>query len=126
MRNIPFNYRLSFLLPPPLWFGGPAIPTIYGCRVAVSDGLVGITGPSRQAVFEQAATLVRSAGRRAPPLSIAVRLSSPYLAGGCDSWSMIVGADVAFSPTAIDPYFPALDIGPAPRPPPVKQMSSSS
>lgn len=109
-------YRLSFLLP-----GGATAPSGFhqpspeGCALSVSWPLVLITGPSRKAVFDHASRLLRITCRHLPPTSIAATLVTPARPPGQDAWSIIVGADVAFSPTSLDPEFP---IPPFERPPP--------
>jgi hypothetical protein len=108
MRSHPDLYRLTFLLPA----GANARPGTHqpspdGCALTVRFPLVEIMGPSRGAVFEHAARLLRLACRGLPPLSIASVLATPARPAGRDSWSIIVGADVAFSPTGLDPSFPA-------------------
>jgi hypothetical protein len=117
MRSHPDLFRLTFLLPP----GADARPGTHqpsadGCALTVRFPLAEITGPSRPAVFEHAARLLRVACRGLPPLSIGANLESPARPAARDAWSIIVGADVAFSPTGIDPELPR----PAePRPPPL-------
>jgi hypothetical protein len=94
-------------------------------------GLVSVMGPSREAAFETAAGIGSAACAGLPPQSISVRLytfppeekndgrdwlhvSTP--SGGVDGWTMIVGADVAFAPTALGATFPEIQAArPAPR-----------
>lgn len=116
MRS-PHEYRLSFLLPP----GARAEPGVHqpsghGCAVRVTRPLAEIAGPSREAVFDQAARLVRIACRGLGPLSISAVLMTPSRPSGRDSWQIIVGADVSFAPTAIDAAFPNA------RPPPCLEL----
>lgn len=95
-------------------------------------GLVTIMGPSRDAIFDVAASVARQACAGLPEQSIAIRVYarpieresatrdwlhvSTESLGAVDGWSMIVGAEVAFSPTALDSYFPKLE--PMARPAP--------
>jgi hypothetical protein len=76
-----------------------------GCAIEVDPPLVRIRGDSREAVFDTAAEVVRTLpGSR--PLSLSGILHSPARPSGFDRWTIIVGAEVAFSPTALDPHFP--------------------
>ncbi len=105
MSSSPGSYRLSFALPRDwrLSYGGPQ-PAANGCFLTIQHYLVAVQGRSRDAVFEDAAELFRSVLRMAPgPLSIAATLETPH---GKDTWSIILKADVAFSPTSLDPQFP--------------------
>lgn len=109
MRSHPELFRLSFLLPDGVKAcPGSHQPSPHGCRVNVTAGsLVEITGPSREATFEHCAAFFRVARRATQrPFSIAATLVTPIRPAGRDSWSIIVGADVAFSPTSLDPHFP--------------------
>ena len=108
MCSHPARYRLFFLLPAglridPCWFE----PNADGCALSIEAGLVQVTGPSRAAVFDQAAVLLRLVHRAKPAAVITATLESPVPAPGRDGWSIIVGAPIAFSPTSLDPYFPA-------------------
>lgn len=121
MRCHPALFRLSLLLPAGARVEpGSHQPSGEGCRLRANGPLVEIAGPSREAVFEHTARLLRVAcganlaGQR-PPLSIAATLATPARPSGRDTWSIIVGADIAFSPTALDPHFPNRDhTGPPP------------
>lgn len=111
MRSPP-TYLLTFLLPDGVSAAaGSTLPDDDGCAVGIDRGtFVEIRGPSRQAVFDRAAVLLRAACRGRGALSILALLRTPARAysqssaGGRDDWTIIVGADVAFSPTAIDPH----------------------
>lgn len=84
-------------------------PCLHGCLLRVeATGLVSIEGPSRERVFEQAARFIRVHAKGLPPQAIAAVLQTPpaYAPPGRDGWSIIVGADVSFSPTAIEPHLP--------------------
>lgn len=110
MRSRPASYRLMFLLPK----GASAVGTktaSAGCEIHVSPPMVSICGPSRERVFDLATGLIVHACQGLPPLSIAAILVSPPPVSGSDSWSIIVGAGVAFSPTSLDPHFPRAAAG---------------
>lgn len=104
----PESFILSFMLPKGVELRPAEIDVaVYGCKIRFERPVVKVFGPGREAVFSCAATVVLRAGGIHPgPRSIAALLKSPPPASGVDSWSIIVGAEVAFSPTAIDPYFP--------------------
>ena len=116
MRGSPAAYRLSFMLPASVFLGvqpGRHQPCLHGCLLTVAPaGLVTITGPSRQSVFDQAARFLRVHCKGCGPQSIAAVLVSPpvYCPAGRDSWSIIVGASVAFAPTALGAEIPPLPI----------------
>jgi hypothetical protein len=65
-----------------------------------------VDGPSRELVLEETARLLREICRGLGPLSIAATLESPPPGSGRDGWTIIVGADIAFSPTALGATFP--------------------
>jgi hypothetical protein len=122
MRCHPGSYRLSFLLPAGTHVdSGIHQPSPDGCLLRVDRMLVEISGPSREAVFEHATRLLRVSALGRPPLSIAATLSTPTRPPGRDTWSIIVGADVAFSPTSLDPHLPGPDQA---RPPPDLEVAS--
>lgn len=113
MRCHPGSYRLSFLLPRgALACPGSHRPSPDGCLLHITYPMAEIIAPSREAAFEHAARLLRVScrGQRA---SIAARLETPSRPVGSDAWTIVVGADVAFTPTGLDPYFPKPE-----RPPP--------
>lgn len=113
MRSHPGSYRLSFLLPAGTSVdSGSHRPSPDGCTLNVTFPLAEILGPSREAVFEHAARLLR-VSCRGQRCAIAARLETPARPSGSDTWSIIVGADIAFSPTSLDPQFPSA----AARPP---------
>jgi hypothetical protein len=116
------SHLLHFMLP-----GGaapiraPAGGWPHRCMVEIGRIMVQVLGPSREAVFESAGLIVRQACHALPPQAIAARLytlppeqrsnerdwlhvAAPH--GAADGWTIITGAEVAFSPTALDPYFP--------------------
>lgn len=110
MRSIPGSYILSFLLPK--GFDLPATerenhPRL-DCWIRCTPPLLKVYGPSREAVFHCATDSLRAAvyDSAALPVSIAATLRSPPPVSGSDAWSIIVGADVAFSPTSLGAHFP--------------------
>lgn len=127
MRCHPGSFRLSFLLLAGVSADrGSHQPSPEGCVLEVTAPLVAISGPSREAVFEHATSFLRLSCRGLPPVSIAATLETPalpsWLGGGrSDTWSIIVGADVAFSPTALDPHFPTPSDA---RPPPALAIAA--
>jgi hypothetical protein len=128
MRCHPGSYRLSFLLPAGVTAdSGSHQPSDEGCLLHVAHHIAEIVGPSREAVFEHAARFLRVSCRASlegqlPPLSIAAMLQTPARPSGRDTWSIIVGADIAFSPTSLDPHFPT-DLA---RPPALAIVSGRS
>ena len=116
MRCHPGSYRLSFLLPAGVKVDrGSHQPSPHGCLLHVDGPLIEIVGPSREATFEHASRLLRVACKGRPPLSIAADLRTPARPSGRDTWSIIVGADIAFSPTSLDPHFPRDQARPSPE-----------
>jgi hypothetical protein len=123
MRCHPGSYRLSFLLPAGVKVEpGSHQPSPEGCVLHADGSIIVIAGPSREATFEHATRLLRVVCRGRPPLSIAAQLSTPARPSGRDTWSIIVGADVAFSPTSLDPHFPTTPD--QERPPPALELVS--
>lgn len=107
MRSSPGSYRLWFLLPP----GIAAAPGAYsnwvpGCEVEIDRLRAVITGPSKDAAIEQAARVVRVICQGKSELAIGAVLESPPPGGGRDGWTIIVGAAIAFAPTALGVQFP--------------------
>lgn len=115
MRDFPDTYRLTFMLPASLVLlvqPGRHCPCLFGCVLMVDrSGLVSIVGPSRQQVFDQAGRFLRVHCKGRPALTIAATLQTPaaYVPGGRDGWSIIIGAQIAFSPTSIEPHIPAAE-----------------
>jgi hypothetical protein len=103
--SYPGSYRLVFLLPSRLLLmvqPGRHQPCLHGCVLTIDRrGLVTVTGSSRERVFDQAARFLKLICKGHGALSLAATLTQP---GGRDGWSIIVGADVAFSPTSIEPH----------------------
>jgi hypothetical protein len=101
----PFCFIFTFTLPPELRLEAPAgrhQPCTAGCVLTIdSRGQVTIEGCSREQVFAQARRFLRVIGRGYGPLEMAARLRTPeriiYEPGGCDSWSITIGADVVIS-----------------------------
>lgn len=118
MRSHPALFRLTFLLPDgAVAPSGFHQPSPEGCALAITWPLTAITGPSRKAVFDHASRLLRDTCRHLPPTSIAAALQTPARPAATDSWSIIVGADVAFSPTGLDAEFPVPETSqPPPKP----------
>jgi len=108
MRSHPAVLHWSFLLPRGIDPGPPleGVLAAPGCRLFVIPPLVKINGFSREAVFEAATNHLRELKRQPGPHSIAATLKSPPPVAGTDSWHIIVGADIAFSPTSLNPHFP--------------------
>lgn len=105
MRSHPGSFDLSFLPPRGIRLGNGMLQLPRGCIVELEGGLVRLLGPSREAVFDDAATLV--AGFHVNrPLAIGAILHTPSRPSGFDRWHIIAGAEVAFAPGGIDPYFP--------------------
>lgn len=109
VRSSPVSwFHLSFLLPKGI------IPrssidagfAVSDCTLRIVPPLVKIRGPSREAVFAEATCFLQLAERPPGPIAIAATLTCPAPVSGTDRWSIIVGADVAFSPTSLDPHFP--------------------
>jgi hypothetical protein len=105
MRSHPGSFDLRFLLPRGIRLANGILPLPRGCQAEIEGGLVRVRGDSREHVFDDAAGLV-SGLAAARPLSISAILYTPSRPSGFDRWHIIAGADVAFSPTALDPYFP--------------------
>jgi hypothetical protein len=100
---------LTFILPAELEAlaqYGRHSPAHWGCELTVGrGGVVTIKGPSRHAVFEQAIrflrVLMRETGRPAAPVAIAAVYTS--FEGPRDAWQIVIGADIAFVPTGMEP-----------------------
>jgi hypothetical protein len=123
MRSCPASHILTFRTPPGARIEvGFRVDSPLGCILEIGcTGLVTILGPSREAVFELAARLLRAACRGLPPAAVSARLYQPRpnaelsegrdwleLPGPVDGWTIIIGAEVAFSPTPLDPHLPDL------------------
>jgi hypothetical protein len=76
------------------------------CAIEIDLVRAVITGPSKEAVIEQTARLVRTICFGRQDLSIDAVLESPPPGGGRDGWTLIVGADIAFAPTGLGATFP--------------------
>src|SRR5258708_2019182 len=109
MRSDPDSCRLTFMLPDPVIFAVPAgrhHPCLHGCILSVSElGLVMIEARLREQTFEQADRFLHAVvPQELWPLVITAVLASPCLCGGRggrDGWTIIVGAEIAFPPTAL-------------------------
>ncbi len=115
MRSHPGLFDLSFLMPRGARRSRFDDLSRHPCVVEVDGPLVRIRGDSREQVFECAADLVRSL-QVAEPVSIAAILHTPSKPSGFDRWSIIAGADVAFSPTGLGATFPTVQEPPCPAP----------
>lgn len=112
-------YRLSFTLPPVLAFSVPAgrhRPCLSGCMLWIADrGEVVVTGPSREAVFDQAARFFRIVAK-GHTLSIEAVLATPGSEGlrsASDSYTITLNAEITFAASTRAPeIFPRA----APRP----------
>jgi hypothetical protein len=122
----PFRFNFTFTLPPELRREAPTFtftftsapelrlaapagrhqPGIAGCVLTIdSRGQVAVEGNSREQVFAQARRFLRVIGRGYGPLETAATLRVNALAperiiyepGGCDSWSIVIGADVVIA-----------------------------
>ena len=118
MGSAPASHRLSFLLPP----GTAAAPGVHSgwvpeCTVLIDAVRVVVTGPSRGLVIEQAARVVRVICQGRRELAIGAVLESPPPGAGRDGWTIIVGADIAFAPTALGVTFPDPEQANAAAPP---------
>ena len=96
-------YRLTFMLPPTVLAPpGRHQPCLHGCVLVVDrGGLVSIAGPSLEQVFEQARRFFRIHAKGRPAMSIGAVLSSPARIPMRDGWSIVVGAEVSFTPAAV-------------------------
>lgn len=113
MRVSPDPFRLSFLLPD----GADLVGALERFRqpadgnlTVFAAGLVSIGGRSREAVFNNIAEFVRQL-RLDAPQAIAVTMVTTRdpargMPSGRDSWTIVVGADVAFAPTGLGLHFP--------------------
>lgn len=115
------TYRLTFLLPRGLSLPvGRHAPAEDACCLVIRPGGVAeVAGRSRETVFDHAGLLLRVIRRRTPigkaPAIVAMTLETPTPQGPRkDLWTAIVGAEVAFSPTGLDPVIPAGGSGPGP------------
>lgn len=115
------TYQLTFLLPRgvalPIGRHAPAGDSC--CLVIRPGGVAVVAGRSREMVFDHAGLLLRVIRRRTPagkaPAIVAMTLETPTPQGPQkDYWTAIVGAEVAFSPTGLDPVIPAAGTGPGP------------
>lgn len=113
MRSHPGSFDLSFMLPrlaPGRCYAGVVrgvAQSENGCSIDIEVPLIRICGPSRERVFEAATALLRDAGLREPAVIGAV-LHTPSRPSGFDRWHIVVGADVSFSATGIDPWLPVV------------------
>lgn len=104
MRSPNGRYRLSFLVPAGVAMTGGQCALDGGCSIEVSNGVIAIFGPSREAVFERATDVLTDIRQIQPIASISATLQCPAPISGRDGWSIIIGGPIAFSPTSLDPY----------------------
>ena len=127
------TFTFTFTSGPELRLAAPAgrhQPGIAGCVLTIdSRGQVAVEGNSREQVFAQARQFLRVIGRGCGPLETAATLRTArretqgrrrpssradavnalapeqisYEPGGCDSWSIVIGADVVIAAAAIAP-----------------------
>jgi len=81
-------------------------PSLHGCLVRIGpSGLVVVTAPSRERLFDQTARFLRRIGRDLPTLCIAATVITPadcsYAPGSRDAWTITLNADVVFTPGAV-------------------------
>jgi hypothetical protein len=117
-----YSHLFSFLLPDGARRdAGIVADSPYRCFVEVGRiGLVTVMGPSREAVFDQAARILRVACQGRPPCSISGTMYHNThtnlgddrdwlrLPGPADGWSIAVNAEVAFAPTGLGQDIPDL------------------
>lgn len=108
-------HRLIFMLPAAIAGSVPYgrhHPCLHACILNVErGGRIVIEGPSRERVFEQATRFLRVVAKGHGRFSIAAVLTTPPPSRGRDGWQIIVGADVAFSPSEIEAQFPLESVG---------------
>lgn len=109
----PGTFLLTFLLPDGIVADSGVRAAAAGCKLSIDrQKFVEVSGPSREAVFVAAAEALRGICRGRGPQTMLAILRTPDGAfsaasrGGCDDWSVTVGADVVFSPTPLDPHLP--------------------
>lgn len=122
-RPASYSHLLSFLLPAGARGDSVVLKdSPYRCFVEFTGrGLVSVMGPSRDAVFDQAARILRAACEDLPTQCIAGTIYHNVHAGAADdgrdwlrlpgpadAWSIIVNAEVAFSPTGLGHHIPNL------------------
>lgn len=111
MRANAGAYRLTFSLPKSLWASaipGYHQPCLEGCQVAIMRGyVVFVEGPSKELVFDQARRILRIICKGHIAVELPARLESPLRDRfgrpypGRDTWSIIVNAEIAFTPTSL-------------------------
>lgn len=111
MRLSPGVYRLTFMLPRIIAeaaIAGDHRPSFEGCKLSISRaGIVEIKGPSKELVFSQGRRLVRVLSKGFEAYCLPARLETPLRDRfgrpypGRDTWTIIVNAEVAFSPTSL-------------------------
>ncbi|MCC6172048.1 MAG: hypothetical protein IT481_08470 [Gammaproteobacteria bacterium] len=102
------DYRLTFRLPPVLALvpAGRHHPCVADTILEIDrDGVVTVTGPSRDRLFEQVRRWLAPIARGHGPLTMTGTVVTPPGAagarGGRDTWTIITGVAVAFTPATI-------------------------
>jgi hypothetical protein len=122
MRSHPASHVLTFWMPKGARAdSGIRVDSPFQCQVEIGKlGFVTALGPSRPAVFDQAARVLRLACDGMPPLWLSGTLYTQdqarddgrdwlHLPRPSDGWTIIVMRGcVAFSPTSLDPEIPDL------------------
>jgi len=106
-------YRLTFLVPRAILrvaAGRLEQLLLRGCAIDLTAApLVRVEAPAAPMAFDQAARLLRARGGNEAPRSIDAILESSAGNGGRDRWTIVLGADVSFAPTALGAYLPAAE-----------------
>jgi hypothetical protein len=122
MSERAFSHLFSFLLPDGARRdSGILSDSPYHCFVDIGRiGLVTVMGPSREAVLDQAARILRVACEGMPPQALTGTMYHNTftnlgddrdwlrLPGPADGWSIAVGAEVAFAATGLGHHIPDL------------------
>lgn len=118
-------YRLTFTLPAALRLSVPLgrhQPCVAGCVLTVNAAhQVTIEGRHRDAVFDQARRFLKVHAKGHGALAMVAVLASPAdpdnpsARSGRDSWSIIIGAEIAIVPTSMPGriYAPGPELVPA-------------
>lgn len=106
-------YRLTFIVPRAILrvaAGQLDRLLLRGCAVDFTAApLVRVEAASRPMTFDQATRLLRARGGNEAPRSIDAMLEWMGPGGGCDRWTIVLGADVSFAPTGLGAYVPAAE-----------------
>jgi hypothetical protein len=108
-------YRMRFLLPRTLMLGvqiGRHHPCLHQCLLEVDKAyVVRVRAPTREKLFAQASAWLRTAAKGhiadGQSFQISAKVQTPArICAGLDSWTIVVGADVAFAPTGLGVEMP--------------------